>query len=522
MRDAASRTRSHNSSARNESTNSAQGNPEISQQESRQSRRDEDLAGAAVASQQSNSESPAAQGGAKPDTASSQAQNGSEKQEGHVNSEAKGAGLELTKSEKEQLQSNLKAALQILEQTPAGRELASELQDVLRGNALASTDAGELAPMRLSEAQAQKLQEKLQDIFAALKQMNKESPLNDNIKDTGHLKSKLSDLLALVEQAMRRNQQSSQEQTLSQLRQPEVVEGFVLRAEKDRESFNTAAKVDDPRFAALLNKTTDFSSLRERQGQQNGQHTDVLPARLSGLNPQEQAQSLIQQARTEIAATKGESEASVDGQARMGTGVTATSGSAAADLMGMKGVADPAGTKDNAAVDFSGVQKGTGIGNNSTDPGIMSLKNGATMPTARVVDQTIQHLNLHARGDSSVVTVKLYPEELGELNIRMVMEGDQLKLQIQAQNQQVREILEQNFPRLRTAMEDQGVTVEDFQVSLGDSSAEDQAGAQSDDELSRRRETGGSTRIADVDVDASESADSPGKALSAGGLSVHV
>lgn len=241
------------------------------------------------------------------------------------------------------------------------------------------------------------------------------------------------------------------------------------------------------------------------------------------MNPQDQAQSLVQQARTQMATANGEPGKGVlEGQAQIMPGTTPASGDAAGNLMGLKGMAETAGANDNAGVDFSAAQKGATVGNTSTDPGVLTLKNGATVPNARVVDQTIQHLNLHARGDSSVVTVKLHPEELGELNIRMVMEGDQLKLQIQAQNQQVREILEQNFPRLRTAMEDQGVTVEDFQVSLGDSNAEDQAGAQSDDELSRRHETGSSTRIIDVDTDGPESADVPGKILSAGGLSVHV
>jgi flagellar hook-length control protein FliK len=120
------------------------------------------------------------------------------------------------------------------------------------------------------------------------------------------------------------------------------------------------------------------------------------------------------------------------------------------------------------------------------------------------------------------VTVKLHPEELGELNIRMVMEGDQLKLQIQAQNQQVREILEQNFPRLRTAMEDQGVTVEDFQVSLGDSRADDQAGTHTDDDLSRRRGSFNPEAGVDRGVDNLELAEITPASAAAGGLSVHV
>jgi flagellar hook-length control protein FliK len=339
---------------------------------------------------------------------------------------------------------------------------------------------------------------------------------------------KLTDILAQIEQTLRRSQQGAQMQAgVSQLKQPEIVDGFVLRAEQDQNSFNSAPKIDDPRFAALLNKSTEFSSLRERQGQNNSVKGDISSMRMSGMNPQEQAQSLIQQARGEMvtsdAGANGETGKGImEGHVQMLPGNTSITGGSAGDITGMKGLAENAGSKDSAAVDFSAAQKSTGVGAGSTDPGIMTLKSGATMPTARVVDQTIQHLNLHARGDSSVVTVKLHPEELGELNIRMVMEGDQLKLQIQAQNQQVREILEQNFPRLRTAMEDQGVTVEDFQVSLSDSHADDQAGTHTDDDLSRQRGSFSPEAGVDLDADNLELAKSPPASTTAGGLSVHV
>ncbi|MBW2185809.1 MAG: flagellar hook-length control protein FliK, partial [Deltaproteobacteria bacterium] len=104
-------------------------------------------------------------------------------------------------------------------------------------------------------------------------------------------------------------------------------------------------------------------------------------------------------------------------------------------------------------------------GTQQSGPAI-ALKDGSSVLESRVVQQTIDHLTLHSRGDSSSVTVKLHPEELGEIQLRMVMEGDQLKVHLQAQSQQVQEVLERNFPRLRDALQEQGVTVDDFQVSV--------------------------------------------------------
>ncbi|MCA1797113.1 MAG: flagellar hook-length control protein FliK [Geobacteraceae bacterium] len=565
MRDAASRNRMQNTSARNDSSNNnTQGNSDIARQEHSQNGRDEDLAGAAVAKQDSVSRDKGANPrleGTRDDNAPSTRgkENTGELADAAERStkspsQAQESGVVLTAAESEKLQKHLKSVIQILEQNTAKSEIAAELQDFMRSIKNSASLSEAIPRPNLSEAQAQTLEQilqstregaslsesiprlnlseaqaqKLQDILATLKNMNQAGSLDSSIREPQQLNAKLTDLIAQLEQTLRTSQQSAQVQNgVAQLKQPEIVDGFVLRAEKDKDGLNGASKVDDPRFAALLNKSTQFSSLRERQGQQNSASADLFSARMSGTNPQEQAQSLIQQARAEMAATNsgsnGEAGKSLsEGQAQF-TSANASTSAAAADLMGMKGMAEAASARDNAAVDFSAAQKGTGIGNNSTDPGILTLKNGATMPTARVVDQTIQHLNLHSRGDSSVVTVKLYPEELGELNIRMVMEGDQLKLQIQAQNQQVREILEQNFPRLRNAMEDQGVTVEDFQVSLGDSRAEDQAGTQDDEELSRHREAGGgSNDVAVIDSEEDGDIESSARVTSPGGLSVHV
>ena len=562
MRDAASRTSAKNSSARNNSSSKAQNNSDLARQEHEL---DEDLAGATMASQNKDNGgrmAPSRLDGAHGDHVSStkltkdssELTDATGRSAKSTNSPQE-SGLALTGAENEKLQKQLKEVIQILEQNPAGSEIAAKLQDILRSIKDSASISEALPHLNLNESQAQNLAQMLQgnregasisealphlnlkesqaqtlqDILATLKNVNEIASPDNSIDETKRLNVKLSGLLAQVEQALRRAQQGAQVQTVSQLKQPEIVDGFVLRAKKDKDGFNTASKVDDPRFAALLNKNTDFTSLRERQSQQNAQHPDLPSARLTGMNPQEQAQSLIQQVRAEVATASaganGEAGSTgkgvLEGQAQLGSGNTGTPGSATADLMGMKDMAEAATAKDNAGVDFSAAQKGTGMGNN-TDPGNLTLKNGTTIPNARVVDQTIQHLNLHARGDSSMVTVKLHPEELGELNIRMVMEGDQLKLQIQAQNQQVREILEQNFPRLRTAMEDQGVKVEDFQVSLGDSRAEDQAGTQSDDELARRRNADGTAQIAETDADDMTSADTPRRTATAGGLSVHV
>jgi len=133
---------------------------------------------------------------------------------------------------------------------------------------------------------------------------------------------------------------------------------------------------------------------------------------------------------------------------------------------------DASNTVDaHAGVAHTAHQQATGT---TTSTFALGQRQPVNVPDSHIVNQTVEHLSIHARGDSSSVTVRLHPEELGELQLRMVMEGDQLKVHLHAQSQQVQDVLERNFPRLRDALQDQGLTVEDFQVSVDSGSAEQQ------------------------------------------------
>ncbi|MDD2557214.1 MAG: flagellar hook-length control protein FliK [Desulfuromonadaceae bacterium] len=463
----------------------------------------------------------------------------------------------------EQLQSSLRNTLQLLEQGEAilGETLATQTQgseglqelqnlpsmdkhgDALQGESFAAQVKNSVRPERLQQflqlleqggtAQnkspqgdtlASQLQsrvgveglQELQEMLAVALGNAPESAAATTRIDVApmHLsqegKIALVQVQALLEQVMRQGENGANVNSdwRAHVSQPEVVEGFVLHS-NDAKSSKTAGKVDDPRFAELLNKPVDYSSLREQQKSQDGKGADALIFEF--LPPQTQTPSPQGQTGINFGVENTETQSAATNFAAAPTLSSVGSGTE-----GLAEVSNP---------DFSANVKAEGAHGNSTapsdDPSIITLKNGTTVPMARVVDQTIQHLNLHSRGDSSVVTVRLHPEELGELNIRMVMEGDKLKLQIQAQNQQVREVLEQNFPRLRTAMEDQGVTVEDFQVSLGSNGAEDQAHSQSDDAFTQRGRTASGGLLAECEADAVDIA-APQRAVTAGGLSVHV
>lgn len=264
-------------------------------------------------------------------------------------------------------------------------------------------------------------------------------------------------------------------QPLQQLNIPPLVKnvGQDVGTEKTNTkgtSSGNGVVVTDPLFATLLNKPEVGESLRQQQNL---------------------ASPLVTSVASSVTTAGNENFALAQNPSVSESGVfSAPSG-------------DPLGGAESLAVSLASNQNIDGTISTAIQPQVaiaevgtsnvaevtIPLRDGSSVPEGRVVQQTIDHLTLHSRGDSSSVTVRLHPEELGELQLRMVMEGDQLKVHLQAQSQQVQEVLERNFPRLRDALQDQGITVDDFQVSVD-------SGERSDQQFSEQREF-----VADMQAD---------------------
>lgn len=238
---------------------------------------------------------------------------------------------------------------------------------------------------------------------------------------------------------------------LQQVKDP-LAAPIVVIEDLEVETPQADKKVTDPLFASLLNKPDMETALRQRQAPVTAETVVAAPVVSDGnvavSSAVEGGEAVVPQM------VKGD-EHSSSAEALLSRPAVDVS---QAPLHAAPAAQSHAAT--NSAVNF--------------DDSVISLRNGVSVPESRVVDQTLEHLTVHARGDSSAVTVKLHPEELGELQLRMVMEGDQLKVHLQAQNQQVQDVLERNFPRLRDALQDQGLTVEDFQVSVDSGSQQQQ------------------------------------------------
>ena len=89
-----------------------------------------------------------------------------------------------------------------------------------------------------------------------------------------------------------------------------------------------------------------------------------------------------------------------------------------------------------------------------------------------VIQQLLQRFTLNSRLQTSKMSLKLHPAELGELKIEVVIKQDSLKANIFAQTQQAHDIIDKHLPRLKAILQEQGLTVDELFVFLESDSIE--------------------------------------------------
>lgn len=89
----------------------------------------------------------------------------------------------------------------------------------------------------------------------------------------------------------------------------------------------------------------------------------------------------------------------------------------------------------------------------------------AQVTDSQIFDQVVTHLSGSDKGDMGRMVLRLHPAELGALRIELLVEGDRVRANLHAQTQQVQEVLERNLGQLRSALAEQGLKIDHFQVS---------------------------------------------------------
>ena len=93
------------------------------------------------------------------------------------------------------------------------------------------------------------------------------------------------------------------------------------------------------------------------------------------------------------------------------------------------------------------------------------LARGAT--EVKIINQITDKMTVRSNGPENEVHIKLDPPSLGRVRMNIITSGDSVRTLIVAENQAVKQVIENNFNQLRDAMGEQGLKVGSFTVTVG-------------------------------------------------------
>lgn len=102
----------------------------------------------------------------------------------------------------------------------------------------------------------------------------------------------------------------------------------------------------------------------------------------------------------------------------------------------------------------------------TAESSLYRLPTGTTVPETAVIDQMITHFSINKRLESGTVNLRLYPQELGELRMEIRVEQDNVKAHIVAQSPHAQEMIDRHLPKLREALEQQGLHLNQVEVTV--------------------------------------------------------
>jgi flagellar hook-length control protein FliK len=90
-----------------------------------------------------------------------------------------------------------------------------------------------------------------------------------------------------------------------------------------------------------------------------------------------------------------------------------------------------------------------------------------TTQASRIMHQIINQANFKPGAGQNEIQIRLDPPSLGTVRINVSTTGESIRTLIVAENQSVKQVIENNFQQLRDSMSGQGLKVESFSVLVG-------------------------------------------------------
>jgi flagellar hook-length control protein FliK len=95
----------------------------------------------------------------------------------------------------------------------------------------------------------------------------------------------------------------------------------------------------------------------------------------------------------------------------------------------------------------------------------VTLPSGTVVHQDEVVRQLIERFHIAKKDADTRINIQLHPAELGELKIDLSVKAGSIRAHVLASSQVTQEIIEKNLSKLRTILESQGFTIEEFSVA---------------------------------------------------------
>lgn len=86
--------------------------------------------------------------------------------------------------------------------------------------------------------------------------------------------------------------------------------------------------------------------------------------------------------------------------------------------------------------------------------------------TSQVLQQMIRHAETRIQGEISTVSMKLQPERLGKIQLKVVVEQGVVIARLVAQSEEVKALIESALPDLRQSLDEQGMVVDQLWVDV--------------------------------------------------------
>lgn len=105
----------------------------------------------------------------------------------------------------------------------------------------------------------------------------------------------------------------------------------------------------------------------------------------------------------------------------------------------------------------------------------LQKQNLVTINKSDIINQVVKKADIFIGDSHQEMIMKLEPESLGKLNLKVVVENGIITAKFVAESQQVKEVLESSFNQLKDALQEKGIAVQGFSVSVGQQGGEFQS-----------------------------------------------